>query len=46
MTAKVWREYALCLLAPRYFPEYMPDADIEAAMRDLWSKHHFPWEIA
>jgi hypothetical protein len=45
MTAKAWREYALCLIAPRHFPEYFDDADIEKMMRHLWSKYHFPWEI-
>jgi len=45
MTAKVWREYALCLIAPRHFPEWMPDEQIEAMMRHLWSTEHCPWEI-
>jgi len=44
-TARIWREYALALIVPQRWPDYVSDADIDATMRHVAATERLPWEI-
>jgi len=41
-----WNQYALALILPRSFPDYVSVADIEATTRHVVATEYLPWEVA
>ena len=41
---RLWDTYALCLVMPRHFPEYVDSADISATLRHLAATEVPPWQ--
>jgi hypothetical protein len=42
--AILWNEYALALILPRHFPEYVSDEDISATIRHVAATERLPWK--
>lgn len=42
---RIWDAFALALILPRRFPEYVSDADISATLRHVARTERLPWEI-
>lgn len=42
---RVWDDYALALIMPRFIPEFMPDDIISMRLHELKDEEKLPWEI-